>query len=81
MEPGIEKKVLEICQYLCCEPISVDEQLIVSGLLDSFKIMELIDSLEKEFQIVFLPKEISDIDNFSCVNRIVAIVRKKLACK
>lgn len=71
-------KILMMCQCLCCEKISVDEQLIISGLLDSFKIMELICSLEDEFQVAFLPEEISDISNFSCVGNIANIISSKM---
>ena len=74
----MENRILEICQNLCCDKIFPDEQLIVSGLLDSFKIMELICHLENEFHIEFLQEDISDIDNFSCVNHMVAIVSKKI---
>lgn len=73
----MKRKITEICEYLCCRKISADEHLLLSGLLDSFKLMELICSLEDEFQITFFPEEISEIDHFSCVDNIYKIVSDK----
>lgn len=73
----MEKRIQEICSDLCCREISIDEQLIVTGILDSFKIMELICILEEEFHIIFQPEEIMELDNFSCVDHITAIIRRK----
>jgi acyl carrier protein len=73
----MKEKILEICRELCCKEVAEDEQLIASGLLDSFKIMELVCSLEEEFHITFLPEEISELDHFSSVNQMVELVREK----
>lgn len=73
----MKEKIIEICRELCCKEISGDEELIASGLLDSFKIMELICSLEEGFHIVFLPEEIMNLDNFETVNRMAEIVSRK----
>lgn len=74
----MKKKIIEICEALCCKELALDEQLILTGVMDSFKIMELICALEEEFQITFLPEEITELDNFSCINQIVDIVDKKI---
>lgn len=73
----MEEKIRQICNELCCKEIPEDENLIASGLLDSFKIMELICSLEEEFHITFLPEEMQDLDNFSCLKCIWDIVKQK----
>ncbi len=75
----MQEKIQDICEKLCGKDIGLDEQLIISGQLDSFNFMKLICSLEEEFHITFLPEEISDLDNFSCVNSIVGIVGRKTA--
>lgn len=75
---GIEQKILKICENLCCKKLSIDEQLIVTGLLDSFKIMELICGMEEEFSITFQPEEMTELENFSCVNNIISMVRDKI---
>ena len=72
-----KQKVLEICEELCGRPISPTEELITTGMLNSFKIMELISVLEKEFQIIFLPEEIADLDNLSCIDNILSFIMKK----
>lgn len=74
----MKEKILNICEALCYRELAPDEQLILTGILDSFKIMELICALEEEFQITFMPDEITELDNFSCINRMVDIVGRKL---
>ena len=78
MEEKIKEQILEICEELCCKKITSDEELIASRMLDSFKTIELINSLEEEFYIIFEPEEISGLENFSCVNNICHIVQCKL---
>lgn len=70
-------EIAGLCRELCCQEVSAEEELIMSGLLDSFKIMELISSLEEKFHIVFNPEEIMDLDHFSTINHIAEIVSMK----
>lgn len=70
----MEEKISGICEELCLKKIGWDEELIATGLLDSFRLMELICQLEKEFEITFLPEEISDLDNFSCIKNIASFL-------
>lgn len=77
----MQEKILKICEDLCCRRLLMDEELIKTGLLYSFKIMELICTLEEEFPIVFEPEEISNLEHFSSVNNIVEIVSRKLDIK
>lgn len=73
----MDKKIAEICENLCCKKLLWNEQLIVSGILDSYQIMELICKLEEEFDIKYEPEEITNLDNFSCINSIIEITKKK----
>lgn len=73
----MKERIMELCKELCCKEITEDEQLIITGLLDSFKIMELICSLEETFLITFRPEEMTELEHFSCVNHIVDIVENK----
>ena len=77
----MKETIFKICADLCGRELAPDEPLIVSGLLDSFGIMELVCTLEDEFQIDFLPKEITNLDNFSSVNSIMDLVKAKLERK
>lgn len=70
-------KILKICRELCEREISEDEELMVSGILDSCKIMRLICSLEEEFNVVFLPDEIEELDRSCSVNDMAEMIRKK----
>lgn len=76
----MDKRIAEICENLCLKKLSWDEQLIVSGILDSYQIMELICKLEEEFDIKYEPEEITNLDNFSCINKIIEITKKKSEC-
>lgn len=71
-------KILNMCENICRKKLEADEQLIITGLFDSSGIIELIANLEDEYQIVFFPEDILNLDNFSCVNNIVNIVKIKL---
>ncbi len=73
----MQERIRNICEELCCRELGEKEELIASGLLDSFKIMELICSLEESFDIVFQPEEITELDNFSCISRIAEITGRK----
>lgn len=73
----MEKRILKICEEICCQSISKDEQLLESGLLDSYRIMELAGELETEFQINLMPEELMELENFSCVKNIIKLVAEK----
>ena len=75
----MEVDIIKICEIIGLKNLSGDEQLITTGLLDSFLLMELICTLEEEDQIRFEPSEIADVDNFSSVKNIVRIVNQKKA--
>ncbi|NBK94268.1 acyl carrier protein [bacterium 1XD21-13] len=74
----MEKRVLEICEEICCQKISADEQLLEEGLLDSYRIMELVSELETEFKIVFMPKDLMELENFSSLKKIVKLIVEKI---
>lgn len=75
----MKEKIQKICEEICCRDIQPDEQLIVTRVLDSFKLMDLICTLEKEFHLQFLPEEIMELDHFSCVDRITDLIVSKTA--
>lgn len=74
----IINKIGEICEKLCGKRIDFDEDLVNTWLLDSFQIMELISQLEDFYGIRFTVEEISKIENFSSVNKIVETVERKI---
>lgn len=73
----MKEKILEICSELCYRELSEGEELITTGILDSFKLMELVCSLEEEFNITFSPEEIMELDHFSNVNHMVDMIDRK----
>lgn len=73
----MQERIMKLCEELCCKQVGTEEQLIAEGMLDSFKLMELICSLEEEFGITFVPDEITELDNFSTINSIVEIIKTK----
>lgn len=75
----MKEKIMQICEELCCREIRKDEQLIETGVLDSYKIMELICSLEMEFHITLLQDDISDLSNFACVDSIAGLICRKIS--
>lgn len=71
------ERIQKICREVCGREVGKDELLLASGVLDSFKLMELICSLEEEFHILFEPEEIMELDYFSSVGQMAEIVGKK----
>ena len=57
--------------------LTYDLPLISGGILDSISILQLVDVLEKEFNISFEAHEI-DRDDFDSIDKIASIVNKKL---
>ncbi len=53
-----------------------DTPLISSGILDSISILQLVDSLEKEFEVEFEAHEI-DRDKFDSIDLITEMVSSK----
>lgn len=62
------------------EAPSADTDLMGAGLLDSLSLVELMTSLEEQFDIRISFDEI-EIDNFSSVTRIVEYVNLRLASR
>lgn len=55
------------------EDIDYTDNLIDSGILDSFMVMELIDILEEKFQAEFPPESIIP-ENFESINSIYEMI-------
>lgn len=72
----MKEKVLKICEEICCTEISMKDSLITTGLVDSYRILEIVNCLEEEFNVVFSPKDITNLANFSCVEAIADCIQK-----
>ncbi len=72
----MEDKIIEILHEIRPEfDFSGSEDFIVDGFLDSFDIVQLVDSLDEKFQISIDGLDIIP-ENFNSVNGIVALIRK-----
>lgn len=58
------------------KPVSADESLLDSGLLDSASILELVAFLEQRFQISIDDEELVP-ENFDTINAVVVLVESK----
>lgn len=56
--------------------VSDDDSLLVSGIIDSLKMLDLITYLEKEFAVTIDEDELLP-DNFDSVNAIVNFIEEK----
>jgi len=65
-----------LSERVLVEAPSVDTDLMESGLLDSLTLVELMTSLEEEFNIRISFEEI-EIDNFRSIERIVEFVNQR----
>ena len=57
------------------DPIAFDDDLLVSGLLDSMAVMRLVGFIESEFDMSISPGDVV-IENFQTVNAIVKFIGK-----
>lgn len=55
---------------------SYDQSLIASGLIDSFAVVEILDFLEKRFDVVFDPDDLTG-ENFDSIAAMAALVRER----
>lgn len=56
--------------------LTADDNLLISGLIDSLGIIQLVKYVEKENDITIAPGEIT-LKNFKTINAIVNFVEKK----
>ena len=77
----MKEEIFKILKKICYKEISVDNNLIVEGIIDSFLILELICELEEVYNITFEPEEIADLNNFSYVENISELIIKKIENK
>ncbi len=74
----MENKIYELCRRLSGKNISIEDELIESRILDSFRIIELMSELENLYQIEFTQEEITQLENFSTVKKITRTVMEKM---
>lgn len=56
--------------------LGADENLLLSGLVDSHSVMRLVAHIEKTYQISVSPADIT-LKNFKTVNAMAAFIEKK----
>ena len=77
---GIEN---EIGSFIAAELIGEEggslppDTVLLSGLIDSFSLMQLIYHLEDTYEVTFEMEELND-DNFQNINAVAGLVREKL---
>lgn len=59
------------------KPITVEDDLLESGLIDSLGILDLVSYLEQEFGIVMADDELTP-EHFQCVDRLAQFVEFKI---
>lgn len=78
--------VFKVTQYISNELLAVnkdvelgpEDNLLLSGLIDSFGVVQLVQFLEGEFDVKIKPAEIT-LEHFKTVNAIAAFVNEKAA--
>ncbi len=75
---NLKDDILQVLASLGKEVAQSDaESLTASGILDSLSILELIDSLEDKFDVMFDEEDLT-LDNFSAISRIETLVQARL---
>lgn len=69
--------VIQICQDVCNRQLNGDELLFSDHIISSYMFLKLLTKLESQFEIEFLPDEISDINNFETIDKIIELITSK----
>lgn len=72
-------RIKEIIKSHCLKEVQDEEELLKSGLLDSFKLLEVICELEDIYQVELSPEDIGDMENFSSVKNMRDLISRKAA--
>lgn len=69
-----------VAQELLAEPngfdLSADDNLLLSGLIDSLGIVRLVAFIEEQFNVEVLPEDVT-LDNFSTINVIAGYLQSR----
>lgn len=75
----LEKAVCALLIKQCGECPPKDKELLVSGVIGSFQLFELICELEEAFDIRFRQEDLKDLSHFSSANAIIDMIKKYTA--
>lgn len=75
MQKKLKQILLEVNGEL--KDVSAEENLLASGLIDSFDIVALVVELEETFGIKISPEEVLE-ENFSSIKNIQALIERKI---
>lgn len=75
----VEEMIEALIKKQCGEDVSRDKELLVSGVIGSFQLFEMICDLEETFDIRFRQEDLKEISHFSSVNAIMNTIKKYMA--
>lgn len=73
----VEEILCRLCKKQCGREVSVEEELLKSGKLKSFQLLDLICDIEEKFGILLDPEDIMEIHNFDSVNAIIHMLEER----
>lgn len=75
----VEEMIEALIKKQCGEDVSRDKELLVSGVIGSFQLIEMICDLEETFDIRFRQEDLKEISYFSSVKAIMNTIKKYMA--
>lgn len=75
----LEETVCALLKKQCGERVPKDRELLTSGVIGSFQLLELICDLEETFAVQFRQEDLKEMSHFSSVNAIVDMIKKYTA--
>lgn len=78
-EEQLEEMIRELLKKQCGEDVSRDRELLVSGVIGSFQLFELVCDLEEIFDIRFRQEDLKEVSHFSSVNAIMDTLERYMA--
>ncbi len=77
----IEEVLCGLCKKQCGAEVSVEEELLESGKLSSFQLLELICDMEENFGILLAPEEIREVSNFASVKAMARLIKLRYSLR
>lgn len=75
MKPGVRSYIID--ELLSGKTVADDEELLVSGLVDSIGVMRLVAYLEQQYTIAVPPQDVT-IEHFATIEAIVSYLQERV---
>lgn len=73
----MREKIIEICCRCCNKKLEPDEAILGTGILSSYELFYMVCELENELGIELSREDITNMDNFTSLRKIICLIEEK----